>query len=73
MKGVYYQISDEEQVFFSLRDAKHHIYIAYTSDERAKLLNGSSIVKYINGDAVTETPIYVDSCGKYKFGKTVRL
>ena len=70
---VKYRIEGEEQEFFTLKDAKFHIYIAYTDDERVKMLNGSSIVKYINGEPKTETSIIVDGAGKYKFGKTKKL
>lgn len=69
---TYYQIDGDNNQFRSLRSAKHHIWIAYTQKERLKYLNGSSIVKVVNDEAVTMTPIFVTADG-YSFGKTVRL
>lgn len=66
-----YRIDGDDNQFRSLRAAKHHIWIAYTDKERLEL-NGSSIVKVVNDEVVTMTPIFVTSDG-YSFGKTVRL
>lgn len=69
---IYYTIDGDNNVWRTLRDAKHHVWIAYTQKERLKYLSGSYIVKYINDVAVTETPIVVNENG-YTFGKTKKI
>ena len=73
MRRIYYQIDGEEGQFFSLRDAKFHIYIAYTKQERIRDLKGCSIFKYVDGEPVSETKIIVDNSGNYGFSKTIKL
>lgn len=73
MRKVYYQIDGEEEQFFTLRDAKFHVYIAYTKQERIKDLKGCSIFKYVDGEIVSETKIIVDDAGNYGFSKTIKL
>lgn len=65
-----YQIEDDNNTFRSLRAAKHHVYTAYTNEERLKL-NGLNIVRIKNDKVVTKTPIYVTTDG-YSFGKTIK-
>lgn len=65
-----YQIDGDSNVFRSLRAAKQHIFLAYTSEERLKL-NGSFIVRIENERVVTKTPIHVTTDG-YSFGKTIK-
>lgn len=67
-----YQISGDNNVFRSLRAAKHHVYLAYTQEERIKYLNNTDIIRFENDMAVTRTHIYVTTDG-YSFGKTIRL
>ena len=67
-----YQISGDNNVFRSLRAAKHHVFIAYTQEERIKYLNNTDIIRYENDMAVTRTRIYVTTDG-YSFGKTIKL
>ena len=68
---TFYRIDGEEQKFRSLRNAKHHIWIAYTPKERLEL-NGSNIIKIKNDKIETITPIYVTEDG-YSFGKTIKI
>lgn len=72
MRNTYYQIDGVNGLFATLKDAKFHIYVAYTDKERAKYLPSSKITKVVNRQAVTYTPVIVDDNGKYKFGKTVK-
>lgn len=65
-----YQIEGKDSEFRSLRSAKQHIFLAYTSEERLKL-NGSFIVRIENERVVTKTPIHVTTDG-YSFGKTIK-
>ena len=67
-----YQINGDNNVFRSLRAAKHHVFLAYTQEERIKYLNNADIIRYENDMAVTRTRIYVTTDG-YSFGKTIRL
>ena len=73
MKRVYYQIEGEDGQFFTLRDAKSHVFLAYTKEERIKYLKGCSIFKLVDGEAVSETKIIVDNAGNYGFSKTIKL
>lgn len=73
MRRIYYQIDGEDGQFFTLRDAKFHIYIAYTKQERIRELKGCSIFKYRDGEPVSETKIIVDDAGNYGFSKTIKL
>lgn len=68
---TFYRIDGEEQKFRSLRNAKHHIWIAYKHNERLRL-NGSNIIKFKNDKIETITPIYVTEDG-YSFGKTIKI
>lgn len=67
-----YRIEGDNNVFRSLRAAKHHVYVAYTQQERLKYLHGSSIARIENDEVVTMTPIIVTTDG-YSFGKTIRV
>ena len=69
---VTYKIDGCDEKFRTLRNAKLHVYLAYTQKERIKELKDSSIVKFIDGEAVTATPIIVTSDG-YSFGKTCKI
>lgn len=66
-----YQIDGDQNVFRSLRAAKHHVWCAYTQEERLKCLNDASIVRIENEEVVTRTPIHVTTDG-YSFGKTIK-
>lgn len=68
---TYYKISCLDKKFFSLREAKMYVWYNYTSSDILSL-DGSSILKYANGEAVTETPIIVRN-EEYCFGKTINL
>lgn len=70
-RDTYYKITGLEEKFFSLREAKMHLWYNYTRTNISEL-SGSSILKYVDGEAVTETPIIVRNDG-YCFCKTVRL
>lgn len=67
-----YQINGDNNVFRSLRAAKHHVFLAYTQEERIKYLNNADIIRYENDMAVTRTSIYVTTDG-YSFGKTIKI
>lgn len=69
---IYYKIDGVNDIFHSLRHAKHHIWVAFTQRERVKYLTGCSICKISDERIVTETPILVTNYG-YSFGKTKRL
>jgi hypothetical protein len=69
---IKYQISGDDNVFRSLRAAKHHVFLAYTQEERIKYLNNTDIIRFDNNMAVTRTRIYVTTDG-YSFGKTIKL
>lgn len=68
-----YVISDGDgSEFRSLRNAKQHIWIAYTQEERVKELKDSSIIQIQDDKVVTITPIIVTADG-YSFGRTKRV
>lgn len=67
-----YQIEGDNNVFRSLRAAKHHVWIAYTQEERLKYLRSSSIARIEGEQVVTMTPINVTTDG-YSFGKTIKI
>lgn len=71
VKFTYYKITGIERKFFSLKDAKVFIWFNY-SDENRGQLDGQSIVKYINGEPITETEIIVRG-NKYAYSKPKRL
>lgn len=66
-----YQIDGDSNVFRSLRAAKHHVWCAYTQEERLKFLKDSFIVRIENDEVITKTPINVTTDG-YSFGKTIK-
>ena len=67
-----YQISEDNNVFRSLRAAKHHVFIAYPQEERMNQLNNTDIIRFENDVAGTRTRIYVTTDG-YSFGKTIKI
>jgi hypothetical protein len=69
---VHYFIDGDNNRFGTLRDAKHHVFIAYTQNERRKYLRDTYICKVVNEEVVTITPIIVTN-DSYSFGKTKRL
>lgn len=69
---AYYQIDGDNNAFKTLRNAKHHVWLAFTQSERVKYLTNCSIYKIVGERIVTETPILVTNDG-YSFGKTKRL
>lgn len=68
---IYYHIYGVDEMFSSLRSAKKYVWQHYTQDERKKYLTGSSIVKIVNNEVVTITPIIVYEDG-YTFAKTYK-
>lgn len=67
-----YQIDGDNNTFRSLRAAKNHVWMAYTQEERLKYLIDTDIVRIVNNEVVTRTPIIVTTDG-YSFGKTIRV
>lgn len=70
MRNRYYHIDGVNELFATLKDAKFHVYVAYTDKERAIYLRDANICKVVNGETVTTTQIFVSDTGKYRFGKT---
>lgn len=75
MRAVIYRIDGENEGFRTLRDAKYHIWGAYTPNERVKYFGKEPC--YICGigrhdEIVSLTEIKVDENGRESFGKTYR-
>ena len=66
------QIDGDNKTFRSLRAAKNYVWMAYTQEERLKYLIDTDIVRIVNDEVVTRTPIIVTTDG-YSFGKTIRV
>ena len=64
----YWQIDGYNAQFARLKDAKKHIEIAFTPQERAKE-NGTNICHIINGEVLTAVEIRTDNNGKLSFSK----
>ena len=73
MKNNHYRIDGDNNVFNTLRDAKRHIYVAYTAREAVKYLTGATIMKISGDDIRTLTPINVSDEGRVTYGKTRRF
>lgn len=72
MKKIY-QIDGDNNRFNTLRDAKHHIYVAYTAREAVKYLTGA-VIACVRGEHVhTLTPIMVSNEGRVSFGRTKKF
>ena len=69
---VYYQIDGVNEMFRTLKDAKHHVWIAFTQRERKMFLRDTCIIKVENDEATTMTPIVVTDKG-YTFKKTIKI
>lgn len=67
---TYYIIDGNNNVFSTLRDAKFHIWCAYTAKERIKYLQDATICKVHNDEIVSYTPIRIDEDGNVTYGKT---
>lgn len=70
--SCYYLIDGDNNRFRSLREAKHHVWVAYTQEERVKYLSDGVIMRVLNEEVVTITPIIVTD-KKYSFGKTKKI
>ena len=66
---TYYQIDGENQLVSTLAEAKHHVYSAYTQRERKMYLRDCSIIKVVNEEIATITPIIITD-DSYRFGRT---
>lgn len=69
MKNNYWTIDGINEVFESLKDAKWHVEIAFTNNERVKWLTNTSISHIVNGEVVSTVKISIDSDGNFKFGR----
>lgn len=69
---AYYCIDGDNNRFRSLREAKHHVWLAYTQEERVKYLRDNAILRVVNDSVVTITPIVV-TANNYSFGKTKKI
>ena len=76
MRADYYMIDGVNDVFESLRDAKYHIYFAYTPNERIRYFGDDcSYICGVNAkseEIVTTTLIKVDHKGREAFGRTTK-
>lgn len=72
MKKSYYQIDGVNEKFRTLYNAKHHVYIAYTPNERIRELYGTCITQVKKDEVISMTPVRIDENGGYSFGRTVR-
>ena len=72
-KVTYYTIDGDNNTFKTLRDAKHHIYVAYTAREAVKYLTGATITKVSGDNILTITPVQVSDEGRVTYGKTRRF
>lgn len=70
-KSNYYEIIGIDKKFFSLRDAKNYIFFNFDEESR-NCLDGRSIVKYMNGEPMTEVQIIIRG-NKYAYSKPRRL
>lgn len=74
-KAVQYRIDGENEAFDTLKDAKYHIWFAYTDNERIRYFGKEpSYILGIDreGEIVSITEIKVNNKGKESFGKTMR-
>ena len=68
-----YRIDGDNNLFATLREAKHHIYVAYTAREAVKYLTGA-VIACVRGEHVhTLTPIMVSDEGRVSYGRTRKL
>lgn len=69
---VYYRIDGVNEIFRTLKNAKYHVWVAYTQRERFEYLHDAYICKVVNDEVVTMTKINVTTDG-YSFSKTIKL
>lgn len=74
MNNSYWQIDGVNEIFRTLKDAKHHIWFAYTPAERIKYLSGSSITHWIGEEIVSTVAITLRDAGTLThYGKVTKL
>lgn len=73
MKNNYWTIDGINEVFESLKDAKWHVEIAFTNNERVKYLTNAYISHIVNDEVVSNVKINIDSDGNFKFGRTEKF
>lgn len=69
---TYYIIDGVHGVFSTLKEAKYHIWVAYTAKERVKYLGDTTILKVHNEEAITYTSVKINEEGNVAYGKTKR-
>lgn len=79
MKTNYYRIetSDwmDDFLFDTLREAKHHIYSAYTKREAARKFSQAHramITHTVGEEIVSTTAFYADEDGNINYGRTTK-
>ncbi|TGX80500.1 hypothetical protein E5358_12650 [Palleniella muris] len=70
MATIKYRIDGVGWTFDTLKDAKYHVFLAYTREERKLYLRGCSIVGVKHGEDYSITHIRIDDEGNYFFSKT---
>lgn len=66
----YWIIDGDNNEFATLREAKSHIWLAYTDKERQQL-DGETITHVVNERAVGLVFIYVNGDGKATYSSTI--
>lgn len=69
----YWQIDGDNNIFRTLRDAKHHIWNAYTLNECKKYLNNCNICRFVGGEIVSSVTIRVSEKGEVTYSRAKKL
>lgn len=69
----YWQIDGDNNIFATLSDAKYHIWLAYTPDERKKYLRNTQITHVINEQIFSTVEIRISDSGKPSYGRVIKF
>lgn len=68
-KKNYWRIDGDNNIFNTLKDAKHHVWLGYTPRERIINLDQQSIYHVINGDVVSYVEMKTTDDGEVRYGR----
>lgn len=69
----YWQIDGDNNIFATLSDAKHHVWLAYTPNERKAYLRNTQITHVVNEEVVSTVKIKIDDNGKESYGRAIKF
>lgn len=69
----YWQIDGDNNIFETLEEAKYHVWVAYTPDERKKYLRNTQITHVTNEQIISTVDIRISDSGEPSYGRAIKF